>query len=143
MSGGGGGGAGGQGSGARQSAAQRRALVAALRVRNGGRGSGGGAGGIGGVGPGAGGVAPEAPDAQTGFTPERSRAMISAGRTLLQIEGQKNAPAPTPVTEAHRAALEAVKQGAADAVLRENIPAEYHEAIRRYFDDLGKAKPGK
>lgn len=122
----------GKGAGAGQGARSRAQLAAMVRRRGGGGMKGGGRG--------TGGVAPEDPSAASSFVPQRSRAMITAGKTLLQIEGQLNAPEPVPVATERAAAIEAVKQGAAEAMLRENVPAEYHDAIKKYFDDLGRGK---
>lgn len=88
---------------------------------------------------GAGGVAPEA-DVATGFVPQRTRAMVTAGRNLLKIETDPRAPEAGPVTSERVQALEALRQGAAEAMLQENVPPAYHDRIRRYFDDLGRTR---
>ncbi|MEZ5967266.1 MAG: hypothetical protein R3F56_25745 [Planctomycetota bacterium] len=96
--------------------------------------------GMGGPGQGAGGLAAETPDKATGFVPERSRAMVSAGRHLLEMETERRAPEAGPVTVEQTEALQALRQGAAEAMLRESVPQAYHDSIQRYFDDLAHGK---
>lgn len=96
--------------------------------------------GMGGPGVGAGGIAGETPDQVTGFVPERSRAMVTAGQHLLELETERKAPQAGPVTTERTQAIEALRQGAAEAMLRESVPKAYHDSVRRYFDDLGRDK---
>ncbi len=104
-----------------------------------GAGRGKGAG-MGGPGVGEGGLAEEDPSSKTGFVPERTRAMVTAGQQLLEMETERRTPEAGPVTTERAQALEAVRQGAAEAMLRESVPPAYHDSIRRYFDDLGRGK---
>jgi len=39
----------------------------------------------------------------------------------------------------YRQSAEEVRQGLNEAILHEQIPPAYHEAIRKYFDSLGGA----
>ena len=113
----------------------RAQLAELARGRSGGRGSG-----LGGPGQGAGGIAGETPDKVTGFVPQRARAMVSAGQHLLELETEPRAPEAGPVTTERTQALEALRQGAAEAMLRESVPQTYHDSIQRYFDDLARGK---
>ncbi len=99
-----------------------------------GRGSGRGAG-MGGSGIGRGNIAPEDPDAKTDFTPEKSRSAMTAGKILMQWKTKELAPAGEAELN-YNEALEQVKQGYSEAVLQEQVPPGYHEAIRKYFDTL-------
>lgn len=95
---------------------------------------------MGGPGRGAGNIAPETPGVPTGFVPERSRAMVTAGQHLLELETDPRPPEAGPVTTERRHALEALRQGAAEALLRESVPPAYHDSVRRYFDGLAREK---
>ena len=97
-------------------------------------------GATGGAGLGQGGVVGEDPTGTTGFVPERSRSALTAGRILMQLKN-------TEVAEGGKAdvdydsAVRDMHQGVSEAILRENVPPGYHEAIRRYFDKLADRKP--
>lgn len=112
----------------------RAAMLALAEGAGRGRGAG-----MRGAGTGAGGFADEA-DVPTGFKPERTRAMLTAGQHLLRLKTEPRTPDAMPVTVERTDALEAVRQGAAEALLRESVPPAYHDNVRRYFDDLGKGK---
>ncbi len=107
-----------------------------LALAEGARGKGAG---MGGPGNGAGGIASEA-DGPTNFVPERTRAMLTAGQHLLRLKTEPRAPDAAPATVERTDAIEAVRQGAAEAMVRESVPPAYHDSVRRYFDDLGKPR---
>jgi len=93
--------------------------------------------GMGGPGRGQGGVAPEDNAQKTGFQSQRSRSALTAGRMLMKFKTTENAESGKNTTE-HNAAVELVRQGASEAILKENVPPSYHEAIKSYFDQLKK-----
>lgn len=99
-----------------------------------GRGSGSGAG-MGGPGRGRGGIAPENESQQTQFQTERSRTAMSAGRMLMQLKTKELAPAGEAQVD-YREQVAAVKQGVSEAILQEEVPPGYHDAIRQYFDTI-------
>lgn len=108
---------------------------------NGPDGEGNG-GGMGGRGRGRGGVAPEDPDAQTDFKSEQSKSALVAGKLLLQWKTHELSDK----GEARENFLQRVadvKQGASEAILKEQVPPGYHDAITKYFDTMGEssAKP--
>jgi hypothetical protein len=98
-------------------------------------GAGGIGAGMGGPGTGEGGLAPEDPDAVTNFKTSKARTALQAGRMLMQIKTQGTAPSGE-AEISHVEALEQVKQGYSEAILQEQVPPGYHDAIRKYFDSL-------
>lgn len=104
-----------------------------------GSGGGGGQGGIGGQGQGRGGLAPEDDSAVTDFTPEKDRSQVSAGKMLLQWKTHETAEAGEAKLD-YNQAVQQVKQGVSEAILQEQVPPGYHEAIQQYFDTL-KPRP--
>jgi hypothetical protein len=81
----------------------------------------------------------ERPDAQAGFTPERTRAALVAGRTLMQLKQQE--PAQGGLVRVDRdAALRAVRAAVGEAILKEDVPPGYHDAVKGYFDKTGSGK---
>ena len=100
----------------------------------GGRGAGQG---MIGPGTGKGGQAPESEDAETDFKAERSRADISAGKMLLSVKSRGTTEAGEASTDYKY--VEEIKKGASEAILHEQVPPSYHEAIRNYFDTLETA----
>lgn len=92
-------------------------------------------GGMGGRGIGQGGKAAEDNSIATSFTPERSPAMLQAGKTLMEWsqkgQGDKNAPA-----GANDNALQSVREGVGEAMVKEQVPGVYRESIQKYFDSL-------
>ena len=97
---------------------------------------------MGGPGIGRGGKAPEKPEEKTDFTPERSRSAYKAGKILLQWKTRQVSD-PGTVRENYQRQVQAVKQGVSEAILQEQVPPGYHEAIKKYFDSLEetRAKP--
>ncbi len=105
-------------------------------------GPGGVCGNCGGVGPGmrgsgvgVGGLAPEDDTQETDFADEKSRSALQAGKILLSIKTRDVSE----VGEAHaeyREQLNQVRQGVSEAIVHEQVPPAYHEAIQRYFDSL-------
>ncbi len=90
---------------------------------------------MGGPGIGRGGKAPEKPEEKTDFKTERSRSAYTAGKILLQWKTKEMSDAGS-VKGDYRAKLDAVKQGVSEAILQEQVPPGYHDAIKRYFDSL-------
>ena len=76
---------------------------------------------------------------ETGETPERSRAAMRAGRMLMQWKTKEDA-LPGQAEENYELAVRQLQEGVSESVLREEVPPGYHEAIRKYFDDLGEKK---
>jgi len=100
-----------------------------------GPGDGGNQGGMGGKGQGQGGIAPEDPAAVSDFKTEISRSALTAGKILLQMKTRGVSDAGD-AREDYAEQLKEVKQGVSEAILHEQVPPAYHEAIRRYFDSL-------
>jgi hypothetical protein len=125
-------GAGGSGGGGAQGAS--RAALMALAQGGNSKGTG-----MRGAGNGTGGIASEA-DVPAGFVPERTRAMLTAGQHLLRLQTEPRAPDAQAPTIERTDALQALQQGAAEALLRESVPPAYHDSVRRYFDDLGNGR---
>ena len=116
---------------------------AALYARLMAAGAGAGAGaGMGGPGIGEGGVAPEDETTKSDFKSEQSKSALTAGKILLQwkTQGMSDAGA---AQQNYMEKVAAVKQGASEAVLQEQVPPGYHQAISKYFDTIGEglAKP--
>ena len=106
-----------------------------------GQGQGQGSGpGMGGQGLGKGGKAPEDDSVATKFTPERSPAMLQAGKTIMEWtqkgQGEKNAPSAAAVDSA----LQSVREGVGEAMVKEQVPGVYRESIQKYFDSLKNAE---
>ena len=93
---------------------------------------------MGGAGTGEGNIAPEDIMQQTDFQPEKSSSPLTAGKMLLQWKTQELAPS-GPAREQYKRHINAVKQGVSEAILQEQIPPGYHDAIRKYFDTMEKA----
>jgi hypothetical protein len=100
-----------------------------------------GTGGTGGEGLGKGGRPPEDPSVKTAFKSEKSKSALHAGKTLMQWKTQEVAE-PGKAKVDYKQAVEKVKQGVSEAILQEEIPPGYHEAIQKYFDSVEKAGPG-
>lgn len=100
----------------------------------------GGNGGMGNKGRGRGGKAPEDPDAESDFVPEQSRSAMTAGKILMEWKTKGLADAGSSKVEYARQ-VENLKRGVAEAILHEQIPPGYHEAIQKYFDQQFKEKP--
>lgn len=94
-----------------------------------------GKGGIGGRGFGKGGEAPEKPEEKTDFVSEKSRSAFRAGKILMQWK-IKDLSDPGTVERNYKDQVSAVKQGVGEAILQEQVPPGYHDAIKKYFDAL-------
>lgn len=86
-------------------------------------------------GQGRGGEAPEDDDQQTDFVSERSKSALQAGKILLSWKTQEMAPTGQAV-KAYRDHVDAVSQGVSEAILQEQVPPGYHDAIKQYFDTM-------
>ncbi|MBW3542639.1 MAG: hypothetical protein KY476_20440 [Planctomycetes bacterium] len=91
--------------------------------------------GMGGPGVGQGNKAPEDDSIATDFAPDKAPTNVTAGKVLLTLKtrglGEKGE-----VQQQYREALEQVKQGWSEAVLKERIPPGYTDSIRKYFDSI-------
>jgi len=98
-----------------------------------------------GKGIGRGGVAPEDETTLTDFHDEKSKSALVAGKTLLEIT-TREVSASGEARERYLQNIERVRQGASEALLKEQVPPGYHEAIRQYFNamkDHGKPTTAK
>lgn len=107
-----------------------------------GGGKGGGGRGIGqgmrGAGIGIGGLAPEDPGAESAFKTEKSKSALTAGKMLLTMKG-RGVSEPGQAVVDYRQYMEEIKQGVSEAMLHEQIPPAYHDAVRKYFDSIGES----
>lgn len=94
-------------------------------------------GGMGNEGIGRGGIAPEDDELESDFMSEQSRSSMTAGKILLKWKTLGTAPAGKAKIEYDQQIRE-VKKGVSEAILREQVPPGYHDAIRKYFDSLEK-----
>jgi hypothetical protein len=94
-----------------------------------------------GPGTGVGGLAPEDESTETAFQPEKSRSALSAGKVLLSIKTQGLSDPGQAVVD-YREQLTAVRDGVSEAILHEQVPPSYHDAIQKYFDSLVKPDAG-
>lgn len=101
----------------------------------GGPGSGGQGPGMGGPGQGRGGNAPEDPSLATAHVSEMSRSAMRAGKVLMQWQTDESADKGRAAVEYDQRIRE-LREGVSEAVVNEQIPPAYHDAIRRYFDAL-------
>ncbi|KPK99785.1 MAG: hypothetical protein AMK75_06350 [Planctomycetes bacterium SM23_65] len=62
---------------------------------------------------------------------------MTAGKILLKWKTLGTAPAGKAKIEYDQQIRE-VKKGVSEAILREQVPPGYHDAIRKYFDSLEK-----
>jgi hypothetical protein len=90
-------------------------------------------GGMGGRGTGRGGKAPEDDSLTSDFQSEKSQTAMQAGKILLQwktkelgVGGKANVNYDEQIT--------VVKDAVPDAILQEQVPPGYHEAIQKFFD---------
>jgi hypothetical protein len=103
-----------------------------------GEGQGEGRGGIGAQGHGRGGIAPEDPDQVNDFTPERARSAVQAGKIILNLKVQGLAD-PGEAALNYKTYVDQVKQGVSEAILHEQVPPAYQDAVQGYFDSMGGA----
>lgn len=98
--------------------------------------------GMKGPGKGKGGVAPEKPDEKTKFKTEQSQSALQAGKMLMKWKTRGLSDSGE-VKEKYLRSVKEVKQGVSEAILHEQVPPGYHEAIKKYFDTMGKKKDDK
>ncbi len=91
--------------------------------------------GMRGPGIGTGGLAPETPGAVTDFTPEKSKSSLTAGKILVSLKTRGLSESGQAALE-YQESLRAVKQGVSEAIIHEQVPPAYHDAIRSYFDAM-------
>jgi chemotaxis protein histidine kinase CheA len=103
--------------------------------KKGGRGDGSG---MGGAGTGEGNIAPEDDSISTTFETELAKSAVTAGKVLMSMKskgpgerGQANID--------FQNLIQQVQQGAAEALLQEQVPPGYHDGIKSYFDALEPA----
>lgn len=94
-----------------------------------------------GEGTGRGGVAQES-DHDTDFIKEKARVALQAGKILMEWK-QRGISESDDIKEKHSDFVKKLKQGADEAILKEEVPPGYHEAIREYFDSLEKEQKKK
>ncbi len=80
---------------------------------------------------------PEDDSVATDFQPELSQSALVAGKNLLSWK-TKGLSAPGQATEAYVEAVREVKQGVSEAILSEQVPPGYHEAIKKYFATIAE-----
>lgn len=100
-----------------------------------GQGSGGG---MGGQGQGRGNIAPEDPTSQTDFKNEKVNTAVQAGRMLMEWK-TKEVSESGDMQRDYQQSLRQVKQSVNEAILREEVPPGYHEAIKKYFDTIDQS----
>lgn len=110
------------------------ALYQKLCQGNGQGGEGDGPG-MGGRGRGRGGKAEEDDSKLAGFKDEKDKTKVSAGKMLLEWKAPEVGPTGEKSAE-YREAIQSVRQNASEAIVTEQIPVSYHEAVKRYFDAL-------
>jgi len=98
------------------------------------KGKGPGAG-MGGPGTGKGGKAPEDDTLETDYKSERSRSALTAGKVLMEWK-TRGLSDPGKAREDYRRQVRQIKQGVSEAILQEQVPPGYHDAIKGYFDTL-------
>lgn len=103
------------------------------------KGGSGQGSGMGGPGQGKGNIAPEDDSITTNFQTEKDQAKLNAGKILLSWKTKGKAPAGTAVKD-YQESLNTVKQDAAQAIDSEQVPAGYHDAIKKYFDTIEQAQ---
>jgi hypothetical protein len=85
---------------------------------------------------------PEDDSVKSDFKSEQSRSALTAGKILLQWKTQGMSDVGS-TEENYKEKVSEVKQGVSEAILQEQVPPGYHEAIRKYFETVGEdvAKP--
>jgi hypothetical protein len=122
----------------KKSLADYKKLYAKLMQER-GQSQGSGKGGMGqNPGQGDGGKGKENNDAETQFDHQRSRSQLTAGQTLMQWK--TSGPAEKGVArEDYQRSLSEVRQGVSEALLHEQLPPGYQEAVKKYFDSIDPA----
>jgi hypothetical protein len=125
-----------------QGQGQRMARGQQGRGRGAGRPQGAGEGqGSGGPGRGRGG-APGAAPSEEAFEKKVSPTRQRPGRTLMSYQTDGKVEAGRSEAELERA-VQSVRQRASSAILEQRIPRPYHDAVRRYFDDVEQTLSGE
>ncbi len=76
--------------------------------------------------------APDDPSVTTDFTPEQATSQQRAGKILMQWKAQ-GAADPGKVEALRQSAIEQSGQQVSEALVTEQVPPGYHEAVREYF----------
>ena len=79
-------------------------------------------------------------NSQTAFQPEKSPSLLQPGRMLMEWKTREVSEA-GPAREEYLRAVQDVRQQASEAVVQEQIPPGYQEAIKKYFDTLHNDVP--
>lgn len=91
--------------------------------------------GTGGEGGGGGAPVEEGEETDDKFVNEKSKAKLVAGKVLLTLK-DKGLSDRGEAKKEYRDAIQQVKQGASEAILKEDIPPGYLESIKTYFDTI-------
>jgi len=98
-----------------------------------------GAGGMGqNKGIGSGGSVEADENAKTDFKTEQANSIMQAGKIIMQWKSRGVSEAGQ-AREDFQKAVADVKQNLSEAILQEQVPPAYHEAIRKYFDNIEKS----
>lgn len=79
-------------------------------------------------------------NSETAFHPEKSPSLLQPGRMLMEWKTREVSEA-GPAREEYLRAVQDVRQQASEAVVQEQIPPGYQEAIKKYFDTLHNDTP--
>ena len=118
-------------------------VMARMRGQGMGEGEGEGEGegdgdGTGGEGMGRGGRPPEDDSVKSNFKNEQAKTQVQKGKVLLSLK-TKGLTEVGDAKKEYRQSIEAIKQGADEAIEEEQVPPGYHETIKKYFNSLEKA----
>lgn len=91
--------------------------------------------GMKGAGQGQGNIAPEDDSVVTNFKTEKEKTKLRAGKILLKWKTKGMAKTGQAVKD-YEKSIHTVKQDAAQAIESEQVPAGYHDAIKKYFDTI-------
>ena len=127
----------GKGGGGCKGISDYAALYRSLLAQMGGQGRGMGPG-MRGPGTGMGGQAPEDETLDTEYKSRLSRSAMTAGKMLMQWK-TKGIGKRGRAREDFLRSVRDVKQGCEEAILREQVPPGYREAIKKYFDSIEEA----
>ena len=95
--------------------------------------------GTGGHGTGKGGKPGENDSIKTDFKSEISKSKLQPGKTLMEWKTKQITDSGM-VKEEYPESLKEVKQGVSEAIVKEQVPPGYHDAIKNYFGTLGTQK---
>lgn len=91
--------------------------------------------GMKGPGTGEGSKAPEDDSQKTEFKPEMSQSALNAGKILLKWKTREMGPSGR-MNRDYAEAVDEVKNGVSEAIIKGDIPPFYHDAIKQYFDKV-------